>query len=135
RRGMQHFVNVFEIYEVGPKILDRLQEEGLITDAADLFTLEETDLSGLERFGEKSAQNIIASIEGRKKIPLWRFLYALGILHVGEETAKDIATHFGTLEKIINADANETNAIPNIGPVVSKSVFDYFKEKTSRVFI
>jgi DNA ligase (NAD+) len=62
RRGLQHFVNVFEIYEVGPKILDRLQDEGLITDATDLFTLEISDLSGLERFGLKSAENIISSI-------------------------------------------------------------------------
>jgi DNA ligase (NAD+) len=149
RRGMQHFVNVFEIYEVGPKILDRLQEEGLITDTADLFTLEESDLSGLERFGEKSAKNIIDSIESRKKIPLWRFLYSLGILHVGEETAKDIANHFGTLEKIIDfcispspkvgegrpKDRGEVLDIPNIGPVVSKSIFEYFKDKQNQKFI
>jgi len=135
RRGMQHFVNVFEIYEVGPKILDRLQEEGLITDVADLFTLEEPDLSGLERFGEKSAENIVASIQGRKKIPLWRFVYSLGILHVGEETAKDIANHFGTLAKIISASAEEMNEIPNIGPVVSKSAHQYFREKANLKFI
>ncbi len=135
RRGMQHFVNVFEIYEVGPKILDRLQEEGLITDAADLFELEEADLSGLERFGEKSAQNIIASIASRKKLPLWRFLYALGILHVGEETAKDIANHFGTLEKVIAATASQMNEIPNIGPVVSQSAYEFFHQKASLKFI
>ncbi len=135
RRGMQHFVNVFEIYEVGPKVLDRLQEEGLITDAADLFTLEEADLSGLERFGEKSAQNIISSIQSRKKPPLWRFLYALGVLHMGEETAKDMAMHFGTLEKVMRAGAQEINEIPNIGPIVSKSVSEYFKDKANIKFI
>jgi DNA ligase (NAD+) len=95
RRGMQHFVNIFEIYTVGPKILDRLKDEGLISDAADLFTLEVADLSGLERFGAKSAENIISSITSHKKVPLWRFIYALGILHVGEQTAQDIANHFG----------------------------------------
>jgi DNA ligase (NAD+) len=119
------------------------------TDTADLFTLEESDLSGLERFGEKSAKNIIDSIESRKKIPLWRFLYSLGILHVGEETAKDIANHFGTLEKIIDfcispspkvgegrpKDRGEVLDIPNIGPVVSKSIFEYFKDKQNQKFI
>lgn len=135
RRGMQHFVNIFEIYEVGPKILDRLKDEGLISDAADLFTLSESDISGLERFGEKSAQNIIASITSHKKVSLWRFIYALGILHVGEQTAKDIANHFLNLDKIINAKSEEINAIPNIGPVVSDSIYEYFHNKTNLGFI
>ncbi|HUC88651.1 MAG TPA: NAD-dependent DNA ligase LigA [Candidatus Paceibacterota bacterium] len=135
RRGMQHFVSVFEIYDVGPKILDRLKDEGLISDAADLFTLSESDISGLERFGEKSAQNIIASIASHRKIPLWRFIYALGILHVGEQTAKDIADHFGTLDKIANAESEEINKIENIGPVVSDSVYKYFHKKANMDFI
>lgn len=135
RRGLQHFVNAFEIYEIGPKILDRLQEEGLITDASDLFALEESDLSGLERFGEKSAKNIIDSIEQHKKVLLWRFLVSLGILHVGEETAKDIANHFGTLQKIMNTTEEDFNALPNIGPVVAKSLTSYFKDNAHRTFI
>ncbi len=135
RRGMQHFVNAFEIYEVGPKILDRLQEEGLITDSADLFTLEEADLSGLERFGEKSAKNIIESIQSRKKLPLWRFLISLGILHVGEETAKDLANHFGSFEKIKSASFEELEVIPNIGPIVAKSLTEFFKNKSSQLFV
>jgi DNA ligase (NAD+) len=135
RRGLQHFVNAFEIYEIGPKILDRLQEEGLITDASDLFILEESDLSGLERFGEKSAKNIIESIKIHKKVQLWRFLVALGILHVGEETAKDLANHFGTLSKIMNTKEDEFNALPNIGPVVAKSLAEYFSHKEHTHFI
>ncbi len=132
---MQHFVNVLEIYTVGPKILDRLQEEGLIADAADLFNLEESDLAGLERFGDKSAKNIIDSINLHKKAPLWRFVYSLGTLHVGEETAKDLATHFLSLENIMNASIEEINQIPNIGPVVSESVFKFFREKANLKFI
>ncbi len=135
RRGMQHFVNIFEIYTVGPKILDRLKDEGLISDASDLFTLEVADLSGLERFGEKSAENIISSIESHKKVPLWRFLYALGILHVGEQTAQDIANHFGTLEKIINSTRQDLVELEDIGPVVSKSVYDFFTHKENIAFI
>lgn len=135
RRGMQHFVNVFEIYEIGPKILDRLKDEGLITDATDLFTLEISDLSGLERFGLKSAENIINSINEHKNVLLWRFLYALGIIHVGEQTAQDIANHFGTLSKIMKAEIEEINAIENIGPIVSASIYEYFKHKENLIFI
>ncbi len=135
RRGMQHFVSVLEIYEVGPKILDRFQEEGLISDAADLFTITKEDLVGLERFGEKSADNIIASIQSHKKVSLAKFLYSLGILHVGEQTSEDIAQHFETLEKVLKASTEEINNIPNIGPVVSKSVSDYFKHKENLAYI
>jgi DNA ligase (NAD+) len=135
RRGLQHFVNIFEIYEIGPKILDRLKDEGLISDAADLFTLEKADLSGLERFGEKSADNIISSIQSHKKIPLWRFIYALGIIHVGEQTARDLANHFGSLTKLSNASVLEINDIENIGPVVSQSIFEYFKNKSNIGFM
>lgn len=135
RRGMQHFVSVLDIYEIGPKILDRLQEEGLISDAADLFTLKKEDLSGLERFGEKSAENIIQSIEDHRTVSLSRFIYALGILHVGEQTAEDLAIHFGTLDAIKNASADEINNIENIGPVVSQSLFDFLHHKENLKYI
>lgn len=135
RRGLQHFVNAFEIYEIGPKILDRLKEEGLISDAADLFTLEKVDLAGLERFGDKSAENIINSIEIHKKISLWRFIYALGIIHVGEQTAIDLAEYFHTLDKLIDAELEEINHIENIGPVVAKSIYEFFKDKNNLHFI
>ncbi len=128
-RSLGHFVNAFEIYEIGPKVLERLSDEGLITDAADLFTLEVSDLSGLERFGEKSAENIISSIASHRTIPLWRFLYSLGILHVGEETARDLAAHFGMLPKLMKASQEQIESVPNIGPIVSKSVYDYFRTK------
>ena len=82
--------------EIGPKILDRFQEEGLISDAADIFTLKTDDIKGLERFGEKSADNIIASINQHKQRHPCRGLFIrLGILHVGEQTAEDLAEHFG----------------------------------------
>ncbi len=135
RRGMQHFVNIFEIYTVGPKILDRLKDEGLISDAADLFTLEVADLFPLERFGEKSAENIISSISSHKSVPFWRFIYSLGILHVGEQTAQDLANHFGSLDKLIKAKIEDINSIENIGPVVSSSVYEFFKHQENQNFI
>jgi DNA ligase (NAD+) len=135
RRGMQHFVQALEIYEIGPKILDRLKEEGLISDAADLFTLEEADLAGLERFGAKSATNIISSIQSHKKLEFWRFLYALGILHMGEQTARDVANHFYTFDKLRNAKLEEIESIENIGPVVSKSIYEFLNDKNNLTLI
>ncbi len=135
RRFMQHFVSVLEIYEIGPKILDRFQEEGLISDAADIFALKIEDIKDLERFGEKSAENIIASINEHRSVALQKFIYALGILHVGEQTAEDLAQHFGSLEKLMSASLNEINFIENIGPVVAQSVFDYFRHKENIKFV
>ena len=137
-RYLEHFVSVFGIYELGPKILRRFKDEGLITDAADIFTLEKEDIIPLERFGEKSAENIIKEIKNKKHIPLSRFLWALGILHVGEETARDLALHFGTLEKLIlavNHNDVEIDNIENIGPAVLKSVNIFFKDKNNLNFI
>jgi DNA ligase (NAD+) len=135
RRGMQHFVNAFEIYTIGPKIIDRFKDEGLISDAADLFTLKKEDLATLERFGEKSADNIIASIQSHKRVPLARFIYALGIVHVGEETSRELALHFGSLERILKAKLEAFTEIPNIGDVVAKSAYEYFNSKEGRAFI
>ncbi len=135
QRGMEHFVNAFEIYTVGPKIITRFKDEGLISDAADLFILEKGDIEGLERFGEKSAENIIQSIADHREISLARFLYALGIMNVGEQTSEDVAEHFGTLEKIMTASVDEINSIENIGPIVSQSLFDYFHRKENLHYI
>jgi DNA ligase (NAD+) len=137
-RYIEHFVSVFDIYELGPKVLRRFKDEGLITDAADIFSLDKGDIASLERFGEKSAENIVEEIKNKKKIPLSRFLWALGILHVGEETARDLAQHFGTLEKIIlsaRQDLSEIDSIENIGPAVTKSVLQFFQDKNNLHFI
>jgi DNA ligase (NAD+) len=135
RRFMEHFVSVLEIYEIGPKILERFQAEGLISDVADIFALQIEDIKNLERFGEKSAENIIASINQHKQIALPKLIFALGILHVGEQTALDLAKYFGSLDKLQNASLDEINSIDNIGPVVSQSVYNYFREKDNLKFI
>jgi len=134
-RYLEHFVSVFEIYELGPKILKRFKDEGLITDAADIFSLTKEDIAPLERFGEKSAENIIQEIDSKKKISLARFLWALGILHVGEETARDLAINFKTIENIKQASQEEINEIENIGPAVSRSVSQFFRDKKNLDFI
>ncbi|MEI6281066.1 MAG: NAD-dependent DNA ligase LigA [bacterium] len=137
-RYLEHFVSVFEIYELGPKILRRFKDEGLITDAADIFTLTKEDIAPLERFGEKSAENIINEIKNKRNIPFSKFLRALGILHVGEETARDLATHFHALEKLMASsqeDLADIDNIENIGPAVLESVSKFFNDKNNLNFI
>jgi len=137
REKFYHFVckNAFDMRGLGPKIIDRLFDEGLVQDPADLFLLKEKDIEILERFAEKSAENLIRSIQSRKEIELPRFIYALGILHVGEETAIDLAEHFGTLEKLMESSREELTGIPDIGPVVAGSIYDWFQEKRNQDFI
>lgn len=140
-RYLEHFVKVFDIYELGPKVLKRFKEEGLINDASDIFTLKKEDIAILERFGEKSAENIINEINEKKNISLDKFIWSLGIVHVGEETARDLANHFKTLENLIaishRSDLWEKNinSIENIGPAVSKSLYEFFNDKNNLNFI
>lgn len=135
RRYFYHFVKSFDIIGLGPKIVDRLLDEGLIEDPADLFLLKETDISHLERFGEKSAENLIKAIQSKRKITLSRFIYALGIKNVGEETAQDLAEHFGSIEKLKKASLQDLQSIREIGPVVAKSIYEFFKEKRNLNFV
>ena len=135
RRAMQHFVVAFDIVAVGPKILDRFKDDGLISDAADLFTLSVDDIEGMERFGAKSAENIVRSIQDHRRVSLARFIYALGILHVGEQTSEDLADRFGTLASLMAAPLDEINAVENIGNVVAQSVHEFFRAKENVLFI
>lgn len=134
-RGLHHFINVFEIYDIGPKIINRLRDEGIINDAADLFILKKENLENLERFGSKSAENIVNSIEKHKIVPLWRFIFSLGIHQVGEQTAQDLADYFKNLEKLQKAKIEEIKNVPNIGPIVSENIFNYFKDQHNLDFI
>lgn len=134
RRRLGHFVSrqAMDIEGLGPKILDQLIKEGLIRDAADIYELKEGDLKVLERFAEKSAQNLVASVERSQQVTLSRFINALGILHVGEETAIDLANHFGNIDKLKNASQEELNAIPNVGGVVAQSIFEWFADEKNK---
>lgn len=128
REAIYHFVSrhAFNIDGVGPKIIDALLDAGLIVDAADLFTLTAEALENVERFGEVSSRNVIDAIHARISVPLHRFIYALGIEHVGEETARALATHFHSLQRLHDATDNELTSVPDIGPVVSRSIVHWF---------
>lgn len=134
---LHHFVSkkAFDIVGLGPKIVDQLVKENLISKPSDIFELKEGDLIPLERFAEKSAKNLIKAIQKSKKIPLSKFIYALGIRHVGEETAIDLAQYFGSLEKLKKASLEELERIPDIGPEVSKSIYNWFREKRNKKLI
>ena len=129
KKFLYHFVSkkAFDIEGLGPKIIDQFIEKNLISEAPDIFKLEEGDLKPLERFAEKSAQNIISAIQASKEITLSRFIYALGIRHVGEETAIDLANSFGSINSLKKASKEEIEALPDIGPEVSKSIYNWFQ--------
>ncbi|MBI2642533.1 MAG: NAD-dependent DNA ligase LigA [Candidatus Wildermuthbacteria bacterium] len=131
REFLYHFVSrkAFDIRGLGPKILDRLTQENLVTSPADIFELKEGDLAVLERFGEKSASNIIRAIDERRTVLLHRFIYALGIRHAGEKTAVDLAEYFQSIEKLKQASLEELDSIPNVGGVMVKSIYEWFHAK------
>ncbi|OGY46380.1 MAG: hypothetical protein A2840_00755 [Candidatus Buchananbacteria bacterium RIFCSPHIGHO2_01_FULL_47_11b] len=134
---LTHFVSkkALDIDGLGEKVIIQLYNAGVIVDAADIFTLKKDKLLGLERFAEKSAENLIAAIAEKKKIPLARFLYALGIPHVGEETALTLAETFGRLEAVTRADTEKLEAVSDIGPVVAKSIADFFNNKNNQTLL
>ena len=149
RRNFYHFVSrsAFNIDGLGPKIIDKLIDAGLVSDPADLFDLKEGDILVGEKdlprrmtgFAEKSAENLIKSIHssdgGKKEITLAKFIYALGIRNIGEETAIDLAKHFGSISKIKTAKLEEFDSILDIGPVVAKSIYEWFQDKENIIFL
>ncbi len=135
REYFYHFVRVFDIIGLGPKIIDRLIDEGLVSDPADLFKLKEADILPLERFAEKSAKNLISAIQSKKKITLPKFIFALGIRNVGEQTALDLAKHFGSLEKLEKATKEELASVLDVGPVAAESIYNFFRGKKNLKFL
>ena len=137
RRYLCHFVSkgAFDIEGLGPKIIDQLIEQGLISDPADLFELKEGDLLPLERFGKKSAENLIGALQQKKEINLARFIYALGIEGVGEETAQDLADYFKDLKTLKKASFEELLARKDIGPETANSIYSFFHQKTNLRFL
>ncbi|RJO60104.1 NAD-dependent DNA ligase LigA [candidate division WS5 bacterium] len=132
-----HFVSkgAFNIEGLGEKIVTQLIEEGLIEDAADLFALTEGDLTPLERFAETSAKNTVESIQEHKKVSFRRFLYSLGIRHIGAITASDLARKFRKLEDIQKASVEDLQAIDGIGDVAGESIYKWFRDKKNQEFL
>ena len=133
KRKLYHFVSkhAFDIEDCGPKVIDALLEANLISagSLADIFTLTKGDVLTLPRFAEKSADNLISSIEKSRKVTLPRLIIGLSIPQVGEETAYDIAAAFGTIEKIASAKPEDYENVYGIGDVVAQSLYTWFRDK------
>jgi len=123
-----HFASkhAFDIEGLGDKIVEKLMDEKLIAEAADIFTLEKDELARLEKFGEKSAANLIQAIEKSKHVPFDRFIIGLGIRHVGEETAIRLAEKFSSLETLMHASKDDLEQVEDVGPRVAESIIEFF---------
>ncbi len=137
KRRFYHFTSkhCLDIDGLGPKIIDLLFEHQMIATFDDIFTLTKGDLLSLPRFAEKSADNLITSIEKARKVTLPRFLAGLSIPQVGEETAYDVARHFGTTEKIRKASVQDFSSIYGVGDVVANSLYEWFQMKVNQKLV
>ncbi|MEK7107626.1 MAG: NAD-dependent DNA ligase LigA [Patescibacteria group bacterium] len=137
KRRFYHFVSkhCFDIEALGPKKIDLLLAHGLISSYADIFSLKRGDVLVLPRFAEKSADNLLEAIEQAKKVSLPKFLAALSIPQVGEETAIDLANHFKNFEKIAAGSFEQLEKINGVGPIVAKSIVDWFKDKENKKLV
>ena len=136
-RKLEHFVSrkAFNIDGFGKKIVEQLYMEGLIRDLSDIFKLKEGDLKPLERFAEKSSANLIEAIKKSKEIDLDRFIYSLGILHVGDQVARDIVSIFNTWDKFSKVSEEELENIEGVGEKVTKSITDFLGDNNSQKII
>lgn len=126
--GILHFAGAADIMGLGEKIAEQLLQNGLVREPADLYELTPNDLLGLEGFADVASQKLVNEIQSRRKMPLDRFINGLGIRHVGEETARDLAKHFGSFEKIRAATKEDLLAVDGIGEIVANSVTNFFHD-------
>lgn len=129
--GLIHFVSKkgMNIDGLGEKIIAQFREIGLVSDYASIYHLKKEDIEGLEGFGEKSAENILSAIDKSRRVPLHQFVFSLGIRHVGETTAKDIARFFKTFSALRNSHYEQLSSVEGVGEKVAESVITYFKNE------
>lgn len=134
KQAMLHFAQrrALDIEGLGEKLVDQLIDGGAVHSLPDLYRLGLPDLAALERMAEKSAQNILDALEKSKRTTLARFLFGLGIRHVGEATAKDLARHFGRLDALMDAGVDQLLQVNDVGPVVAESIHTFFAQPHNR---
>lgn len=137
KQALLHFASrrAMDIDGLGEKLVDQLVERDLVRTPADLFGLTTEQLAGLERMAQKSAENLLAALRHAAQARLDRFIFALGIRNVGETTARDLARHFGSLDRLVEADEASLQAAPDVGPVVARAIRDFFGEPHNREVI
>jgi DNA ligase (NAD+) len=134
KQAILHFAQrrAMDIEGLGDKLVDQLVDTGLVRTLADLYALTPDQLSTLPRMGDKSATNLLDGLQRSKRTTLARFLYGLGIRHVGETTAKDLARHFGALQPLLEATEEALLGVPDVGPVVGRSIRVFFDQPHNR---
>ncbi len=134
KQALLHFAGrrALDIEGLGDKLVDQMVDAGLLRTLPEIYNLGVAALAGLERMADKSAANLVAAIEKSKHTTLARFLYALGIRQVGETTAKDLARHFGSIDRIMQASPEQLLDVPDVGPVVAQSIHQFFAQPHHR---
>jgi DNA ligase (NAD+) len=134
KQALLHFASrrALDIEGLGDKLVDQLVDGGIVRTPADIYKLDHAQLAALERMAEKSATNVLSAIDKSKNTTLARFIFALGIRHVGETTAKDLASHFGSFDALMNADEMGLLDVHDVGPVLAKAIADFFAEPHNR---
>ena len=134
KQALRHFASrrAMDIEGLGERLVDQLVDSEMVKTPADVYALTVERLAGLERMGEKSAQNLVNALNKSKHTTLERFIYALGIRNVGESTARDLARHFGALDRLLEADPEALEQVPEVGPVVARSIREFFDERHNR---
>jgi DNA ligase (NAD+) len=137
KQSLLHFASrrAQDIEGLGEKLVVQLVDAGLVRTPADLYRIDLPTLAALERMGEKSAANVVGAIAASRETTLQRFIYALGIRHVGEATARDLARHFGRLDALMVADVSELQEVRDVGPVLAESIARFFGEAHNREVI
>jgi len=134
KQALRHFASrhAMDIEGLGEKLIDQLVDTGRVRTPADIYALDAADLATLDRMADKSAANVIAAIDDSRSTTLARFIYALGIRHVGEATARDLAAHFGALDPLLAADDEAMLQVRDVGPVLAEAIRDFFAEPHNR---
>jgi DNA ligase (NAD+) len=134
KQSLRHFASrhAMDIEGLGEKLVEQLVDSGRVKTPADLYALTVADLAELERMADRSAANVVAAIDKSRDTSLARFIYALGIRHVGEATARDLAGHFGALDPLLDATDEELERVRDVGPVLAESIRDFFAEPHNR---
>ncbi len=134
KEAILHFAQrrAMDIEGLGDKLVEQMVDAGVIRTLPDLYRLGLANLTALERMADKSAQNVLAALERSKQATLPRFLYGLGIRHVGESTARDLARHFGKMDAIMDAGVEQLLEVPDVGPVVAESIHTFFAQPHNR---
>ena len=134
KQALLHFASrrAMDVEGLGDKLVDQLVDAEMVSTPADLYRLESSSLARLERMAEKSAANLLAALDKSRRTTLQRFIFALGIRNVGEATARDLAAHFGSLDRVMAADIEALESVPDVGPIVAKSIRQFFDEPHNR---